>query len=331
MEKTATAIRASVIVPAYNAENTISLCIYALLRQSCPQEMYEIIIIDDGSTDRTGEIAASYPVRYYRKPNGGPASARNMGAQKAQGGIILFTDSDCAPEESWIEEMLRPFADTNVSAVKGAYRTNQRQLTARFAQVEFEERFDLLRKSESIDMVDTYAAAFRKDVFTGAGGFDESFPVANNEDTDLSYKLSAAGHKMVFNGNAIVYHLNHPASVLRYGRIKFQRGFWRMVVYKRYPGKMVKDTYTPQSLKIQIMALFGSVSLFVLSAFIHTVAYAALLLLIMFLLSTARFSLFAFKQDKAIGILSPFFIALRASSIGLGVLYYMIAGALKLK
>ncbi|MEO5361849.1 MAG: glycosyltransferase [Nitrospirota bacterium] len=298
----------------------------ALLKQTCPLETYEVIVIDDGSKDKTGEIASGYPIRYYRKENGGPASARNMGVREAAAEIILFTDADCVVTGSWIEEMLRPFEDPEVSAVKGAYRTNQRQLTARFAQVEFEERFAMLRNAPSIDMIDTYAAAFRKAVFNSAGGFDESFPVANNEDTDLSYKLSAAGHKMVFNGSAIVYHLNHPASVRRYGSIKFQRGYWRMVVYKRYPDKMIKDTYTPQSLKIQILTLFGGVFLLALSALVHTALYVSLLLFILFLLSTARFAAFAFKADKAIGVLSPFFIALRASSIGLGVLYYFISG-----
>lgn len=318
-------IKASVVVPAYNSEKTIARCIDALLRQTCPVDTYEVIVIDDGSTDATAEIAMSYPVRYYHKQNGGPASARNMGVREATGEIVLFTDADCVATESWIEEMLRPFTDPQVSAVKGAYRTNQRQLTARFAQIEFEERFAMLRKSASIDMIDTYAAAFRTSVFTGAGGFDESFPVANNEDTDLSYKLSAAGHKMVFNGNAIVYHLNHPASVGRYGRIKFLRGYWRMVVYKRYPDKMIKDTYTPQSLKIQILTLFGGAFFLALSAFIHAASYASLLLLIIFLLSTARFAAFAFKVDKAVGLTSPFFIALRAASIGLGVFYYFVS------
>ena len=77
-------------------------------------------------------------------------------------------------------------------------------------------------------------------------GFDESFPVANNEDTDLSYRIAAAGHVMVFNPDAVVSHLRHPDSLRRYIRQKFWRGYWRMIVYRRHPGKMVKDTYTPR-------------------------------------------------------------------------------------
>ena len=154
--------------------------------------------------------------------------------KEAQGEIILFTDSDCVPSDNWISEMVKPFEDKEVVAVKGAYKTRQKSITARFAQLEFEERFEMLKKAESIDMVDTYSAGYRKDIFLLMGGFDPYFPVANNEDTELSYRMSKLGYKMVFNPDAIVYHLNHPSSIKRYARLKFWRGYWRTVVYKRF-------------------------------------------------------------------------------------------------
>jgi len=312
----------SVIVPAYNAEKTIGECLRALIRQSIGRDNYEVIVVDDGSTDTTGEIAQSFPVRYIKQPNRGPAAARNYGAKEAAGNIILFTDSDCVPSPNWIEEMTRHFENPDVIAVKGAYKTKQASITARFAQVEFEERFEILKKADSIDMVDTYSAAFRRDIFWKMGGFDESFPVANNEDTDLSYKLSSAGHKMVFNPDAIVFHLKHPDTFKKYMRQKFWRGYWRMVVYKRFPKKMVKDTYTPQSLKFQIMFLFGAIFFVVLSAIFKKSLYLAAAAIIAFIISTLPFSLSAMGKDFTVGLLSPFFLAVRAFSIGSGILYY---------
>ena len=249
-------MKVSVIVPAYNAQKTIGQCIEALLSQKYQRENYEVIVIDDGSTDGTAEIVKTYPVKYLYQRNQGPATARNVGVKEAQGEIILFTDSDCVPSDNWIAEMVKPFEDKEVVAVKGAYKTRQKSLTARFAQLEFEERFEMLKKAESIDMVDTYSAGYRKDIFLLMGGFDPYFPVANNEDTELSYRMSKLGYKMVFNADAIVYHLNHPSSIRRYARLKFWRGYWRTVVYKRFPDKMLKDTYTPQTLKLQILSLF---------------------------------------------------------------------------
>lgn len=315
-------IKYSVIVPAYNSGSTIRSCLSSLLNQSLPKEDYEIIVVDDGSTDDTSSLIMEYPVKYLWQPNKGPAAARNHGAREAKGSIILFTDSDCVPARNWIEEMVRPFNSADIIAVKGAYRTNQKSLTARFAQIEFQERFELLMRAESIDMVDTYSAAFRHDIFLQHGGFDEAFPAANNEDTDLSYKLSLTGNRMVFNPMAIVFHLRHPDSIPKYFRQKFRRGFWRMVVYKRYPGKMIKDTYTPQSLKFQIVFLFGALSSLSLSFLDGLFQYASIIFFASFAVSALPFSLFSIKKDFPVGVLSPFFLAIRAFSIGSGVLYY---------
>jgi GT2 family glycosyltransferase len=315
-------VKYSVIVPAYNAGRTIGDCLGALTRQSLVPAVYEVIVVDDGSMDGTAEVVKTFSVRYLHQPNKGPATARNHGAREARGEIILFTDSDCVPSANWIAEMTKPFDDPDVIAVKGAYKTNQRSLTARFAQVEFEERFELLKRAASIDMVDTYSAAYRSDVFRQAGGFDESFPVANNEDTELSYKLSRMGRKMVFNPDAVVYHLNHPDSLRSYARLKFWRGYWRMVVYRRYPDKMMKDSYTPQTLKLQILFLFLAVGwLPAMLLWPKVVLYPLSATVFLYGLSMAPFALLAIRRDPVVGMLSPLFLSIRAASLGLGFLW----------
>lgn len=292
------------------------------MKQSVPGDSYEIIVVDDGSTDDTPRILKGFRVTGLRQENRGPAAARNHGARKAAGGIILFTDSDCVPEQNWIEEMVKPFSDPSVTAVKGAYRTRQRSFTARFAQVEFEERFEMLKQAPSIDMVDTYSAAYRREVFLEVNGFDESFPVANNEDTELSYKLSGMGHKMVFNPHAVVYHLNHPDSLKRYAKLKFWRGYWRMVVYRKYPDKMMKDTYTPQTLKLQILFLFLFLTFSAgMLLWPKGMVYPASAMLALFTLAVVPFAGLAFRRDPVVGFFSPLFLSLRAASLGLGFLW----------
>lgn len=314
-------IKYSVIIPAYNAKDTIRDCLNALINQSINSKEYEIIVIDDGSTDITGQIIRDYPVKYIRQSNHGPASARNHGSRNSLGEILLFTDSDCLPAYNWIEEMINPLKELDVVAVKGVYRTRQRSLVARFAQLEFEERYELLKKAKYIDMVDTYSAAFRKGIFLKMGGFDESFPAANNEDTDLSYRLSLKGQKMVFSPSAVVYHLRHPDTNYKYLKQKIWRGYWRMIVYKRYPQKAIKDTYTPQTLKFQILFLYSFLILLLSSVVFAKGIYFAVIFSVFFLISTAPFFIFAIKRDQVVGLLAPFFLALRSFSIGLGVLY----------
>lgn len=311
----------SIIIPAYNAETTIENCIQALLSQSVERSLYEIIVVDDGSKDRTAEIIHTFPVNYHFQENQGPAAARNKGAQLSKGEIILFTDSDCVPDRFWLERMTAPFSENpDISGVKGAYKSRQSSLTARFAQAEFEDRFALLKKSDYIDMVDTYSAAFKREVFINAGGFDPSFPVANNEDTELSYRLVSQGHRMVFNPEAFVYH-THPDTLKKYLRIKFWRGYWRLVVYARFPEKAIKDTYTPVVIKFQTLLatmIFGFV--FLSLFWPHPFFYILLGLIILVLGSALPFSKVAFQKDKLVGLLSPFYCLFRAVVFAAGSL-----------
>ncbi len=315
-------MKVSVIVPVYNNQESIKKCVEALLGQNYPNNGYEVIVVDDGSDDGTAGVVKAYPLKYIYQKNQGPAAARNRGAGEAKGDIILFTDSDCVPDGNWISEMVKPFKTPDVVAVKGAYKTNQRALTARFAQIEFEERFNMLKKAGSIDMVDTYSAGFRRGVFLEMKGFDTSFPVANNEDTELSYRMSRLGFRMVFNPNAIVYHLNHPDTIKRYARLKFWRGYWRMVVYKRFPDKMIKDTYTPQTLKLQILSLFFFFAVLPLILFFPVVGIFLLLLAsLSFLVLSVPFTMLALSKDPVVGFFAPFLLLVRAALIGFGLLW----------
>ncbi len=310
----------SVIVPAYNSEKTLDRCLESLMHQSMDRSRYEVILVDDGSTDQTSSIAKAHDIKYHYQANTGPAGARNNGASLASGAIILFTDSDCEPDHFWLESMTRPFLDPEVSGVKGAYKTLQKEITARFAQAEFKDRFELLKKSDSIDMVDTYSAAFRKSVFIEAGGFDLSFPVANNEDTDLSYRLASSGHRLVFNPDAIVYH-THPDTLKKYLKLKYSRGYWRIIVYARFPEKAIKDSYTPQVIKIQSLLMAGFFALTPFYFFSNPLQPLALLIPGAVMGSALPFAITVFKADRVVGILSPVFCLLRAAVFALGSLH----------
>ncbi len=319
----------SIVVPAYNATDVLPILIDALLAQTHIPEAAEIIIVDDASKDDTVALAESriaeagergFKMRVLRQEqNAGPAAARNRGAFEATGEVVIFTDSDCEPLPHWLGEMLKPLEDPSVSAVKGAYLSKQPELGARFAQAEFEERYRMLTAAESVDVVFSYSAAFRTQVFRDLEGFDSRFPVADNEDTDLSWRLSEAGHRIVFNPQAELYH-RHPASMATYLRKKISRGYWRMIVYRRFPEKAVKDSYTPQGLKIQILLTFLFLSSAVLSLVFPGLWPVTGALLVIFLLTTLPFASAVFSRDPMLAILSPALLFGRAFALGYGIL-----------
>ena len=307
-------MKVSVVVPAYNAAGTIRVCLAALEQQSVPSSDYEVIVVDDGSTDDTPDIVShEFPgVRLLRQKNAGPAAARNNGALAAQGEYVFFTDSDCRPLRDWIERMSAPFAaDKEVAGVKGVYRTEQPQLTARFVQIEYEDKYDLMRRDRYIDFIDTYSAGFKRDIFNSMGGYDCSFPVACSEDAEFSFRLSNKGYKMVFVPEAVVYHI-HPAAFCAYVRKKFKFAYWRMLAVKRNPNKLVKDSHTPQVMKVQLL-LAPVVLVSALAApfcAFSLVVFAGSFL--MYLLLSVPFVLKAARKDLPVGILAPVYLFARS-------------------
>lgn len=199
----------SIIIPTFNGASRIGNCLDALLKQATKGDA-EILVVNDGSTDNTADVVASYPnVRLITQSNAGPAAARNRGALEARGSIILFTDDDCVPTPEWLRAMTEPFKVPDVVGVKGVYRTRQSRLAARFVQLEYEDKYRLMADLPDIDFIDTYSAGFRRERFLEMNGYDTSFPVACAEDVELSYRMSARGWTMKFVPSAIVYH-THP-------------------------------------------------------------------------------------------------------------------------
>lgn len=311
-------MRFSIIVPAYNSRGTIASCLEALLHQSVPPSEYEVIVVDDGSTDGTEEIVREYDVTYLPQPHRGPAAARNLGVARAAGDIVLFTDADCEPAADWLAEMLHPFADPDVAGVKGTYRTRQREVVARLAQCEFEERYDRLERLASTDFVDSHAAAFRVRALRKVGGYDPAFPHANNEDVDLSYRLARAGYRLRFNRRAVVYH-RHPADWWAYLRLKAGRGHWRMVVYRLHPGKALHDSYTPQLLKLQVLLVYLIAGLAVLAVIWPVLGWAAGACLGGLALSAIPFTRLVARRDPEIANWAPLFVWARALAFAVGV------------
>ena len=311
----------SVIIPAYNAEKLLSAWLGALLNQSIDASGYEIIVVDDGSSDNTGVVVKGFKsVQLLSQKNQGPAAARNEGVKHAKGNIVLFTDSDCVPNRDWIEQMILPFKrDNGIAGVKGTYRTKQRSLAARFVQIEYEDKYDLLRKSKYIDFIDTYSAAFKKDVFVEFGGYDTSFPLACAEDVELSFRMSSKGYKMVYNPKAIVFH-THPSSFRGYFTKKYKFAYWRMLAVKKNPGKFIKDSHTPQIMKFQVLMLPAIVFSLALTIFINKAGWLIFFIITAFFLSTVPFTSKAFKKNKVVGFLSPFILAGRSIYQFFGVL-----------
>jgi lipopolysaccharide/colanic/teichoic acid biosynthesis glycosyltransferase/glycosyltransferase involved in cell wall biosynthesis len=309
----------SVIVPAYNAAYTLEACLKALANQTYPHDQYEVIVVDDGSTDETASLAKSAGARLIHQQNQGPAVARNRGVEAANGDYVLFTDADCAPAPDWIERTIDVFLDPNVVGAKGVYRTHQKELMSRFVQCEYEDKYDRLARQTQIDFIDTYAAAYRRYQFLENGGFDPIFPRASVEDQEFSFRLAQKGYRMVFIPTAIVYH-RHDRTLGEYARRKYNIGYWKALLIRWHPEKIAYDSHTPQTLKIQIILLgLVGMALAIWPFWPSFGSYSVIALALMFGLSAVPFSIKVLRRDPAIlPIIFPALV-MRAAALGAGL------------
>jgi len=328
-------LKCSIVIPAYQAASEIEACVRALNYQTIPRSWYEVIVVDDGSTDGTAASAERAGADLVlRIPHGGPAAARNAGLKAAKGEIVLFTDADCEPSEEWVERMLAPFTDPEVSGAKGAYRTRQRALIARLVQLEYEFRYERMARLPRIDFIDTYSAAYRRAVLLKAGGFDPSFPIPSAEDVDLSFRLARAGHKLVFVPDAWVWH-NHPDNLRAYLMRKARYGFWRALLYLRHPDKIQGDAHTDPGLKLQFALMGLAILNFPCALLWWPLALAEAGIMLGFLLTTLPFARWAWKRDRMVAIAWPWVTAIRVliqgAGLAFGLLYHSFLAPLKAK
>lgn len=205
----------SIVVPTYNRSYFIEKAFSSLVDQAYPKDRFEIIVVDDGSRDRTDEILErfrkSYPsFRYFSQPNKGPAAARNLGIRYAKGDIILFMDDDCLADENWVTELVLGYGDERVGGVAGKikYVPPDNNIANQFA-ARSDGAGQAFCANGEINFFVTANASFRRDVINQVGGFDETFPHAAHEDVDLSHRIKQAGWKLVYSDDAVVHHYHY--------------------------------------------------------------------------------------------------------------------------
>ncbi|MCZ4604121.1 bifunctional polysaccharide deacetylase/glycosyltransferase family 2 protein [Streptomyces sp. Lzd4kr] len=198
----------TVLVPAYNEEAGIESTVHSLLSSTHPY--LEVIVIDDGSTDGTADLATWIDdprVRVIRQPNSGKAAALNTGLAHASYDIVVMVDADTVFEPDALYRLIQPLAHPAVGAVSGNTKVgNRRGLLGRWQHLEYVFGFNLDRRMfevlECMPTVPGAIGAFRRDALLGVGGVSEDTLA---EDTDLTMALWRAGWRVVYEESAIAW------------------------------------------------------------------------------------------------------------------------------
>lgn len=200
-------VRFSVIVPVYNAAPFLERCLQSLAASEFRD--YECIVVDDASTDDTRVVAGRFGSRLVAlEENGGPARARNRGAECAQGEILVFIDSDvCVHPDTLSRFDAHISVHPTVDAVIGSY--DDTPADQGFVS-QYKNLFHHYVHQRSRSEAGTFWAgcgAVRREVFLQRGGFDESYRRPSIEDIELGYRLRASGHRIDLDPEIQVTHL----------------------------------------------------------------------------------------------------------------------------
>ena len=196
--------RVSVIVCSYNGGRTLAQCLRSLEALAYPN--LEIILVDDGSTDATPEIAAQFPkIRNLRQNNQGLSVARNVGLAAATGEIVAYTDSDCFADADWLALLVHQLQTSGAAAVGGPNLTPEDGRLAGCVACSPGQPIHVLESDENAEHIPGCNMAFRRDALLAIGGFDPIFRKAG-DDVDLCWRLQEAGYKITFAPGAFVWH-----------------------------------------------------------------------------------------------------------------------------
>ncbi len=249
--------RVSIVIPVKDRPEDLRNCLESLAGLDYPPDRLDVIVVDDGSTDRTPEVARELGARVIASGavGGGPAAARNRGAAIAEGEILAFIDSDCTASPQWLRELLPVFAEDGVAAV-GGYVDGMHQAAPL-------DRYEAVMSSLNLGRREMIGGAggdtfylpscnllMRRDVFVAAGGFRSELQVG--EDVDLTWRLRDGGWSIVYLPKGAVCHA-HRSRLWPFMKRRFDYGTSEGLLQRLHPVRGKKMLVPPMLTAILLL------------------------------------------------------------------------------
>ena len=255
MKKNINDSKISVIIPVYNGEKTLKKCLDSVLHQT--YKNYEVIVIDNNSTDKTKDIIKGFQnknekVIYLFEKHKGRGSARNAGIKKAKGEIIAMTDSDCVVLHNWIQELINPIIYKHESATVGSEKDLINNYWTKNIQKANSDFIKLKLHNHYISHIDTKNFAIKTPIMKKLM-FDPTITAL--EDFDFCLRLKKIT-RIRFLPSVKVGH-NHQSSFSSLVRTNFERGYWSKKIYDKHrKNPDIKNEAMLRSISLKNFLLF---------------------------------------------------------------------------
>ncbi len=245
----------SLIIPVHNGGKSFHRCLDSLVASTV--QPFELVVVADGDTDGSAELAEAYGARVFRfSAAGGPARARNHGAELARGDVLFFIDADVELHPTTIEQVMAAFQrDRQLAALIGSY--DDRPGDPGFLSQYRNLLHHYVHQTSRREAFTFWGAcgAIRRDVFQAVGGFDERYIRPCIEDIELGYRLRQAGYKIELQREIQVKHLKRwgVASMLR-ADVFYRAIPWATLILRA--GKMDSDLNLQHSHRLSVVLAF---------------------------------------------------------------------------
>jgi cellulose synthase/poly-beta-1,6-N-acetylglucosamine synthase-like glycosyltransferase len=250
--------KVSIIVAAYNNEQTIEECLKSILALDYPLGSVEVIVMDGASKDATVRKAQKYPVKVVSIRLNAPAAYNYAMKNVATNQILGFIDSDAKVEPLWLRKMVPRLLEQQVAGVSGSIETwNAENPWAKCIGYELKNRYSRIGKYTS--RIATMNLLLKKAVLDEAGGWDEGLP--SQYDTDLGFRLSAKGYRIAYEPGAVCFHYNRP-TLKAYYRQQSQYGKNTLKLYFKHGDLAKGDEITDFGMNAQPVLLLAVVVFF---------------------------------------------------------------------
>ena len=204
----------SIVIPTRNRKFKLKQCLNSLFSQEYNKNLFEIIVVDDGSTDGTEDMLANlsksnFNLRFFVQQNKGPASARNFGVKQARGDIIGFTDNDCVLEKEWISKMVKGhMAQRDIAAIGGFTEVDNCNIKAMISQFLSDGAIQTaVNGNTKTIFFPTCNMTIKKEYFNS--GFNELFPLPAGEDLEFFWRLYKSGAQFSYRKDIRIFHDCH--------------------------------------------------------------------------------------------------------------------------
>lgn len=246
-------LRVSIVVPTHNRKEKLLACLDALERQSVLPQEFEVLVVDDGSTDGTKEALASresgFALRYFRQEQAGPGTARNLGIEQARGELVLFIGDDIIADERLLEEHLLAHATGAEPGLAVLGRIDWPESMPQNAVMQYvcgdaalQFAYTLIPHLPVLDHRFFYTSnislkrQFLLDAADAGVAFDPCFRRAAFEDSEFAFRLIPRGLQIRYASDARATH-DHRMDVESFARREFAAGEMAVVFYRKHPGQ----------------------------------------------------------------------------------------------